>query len=704
MFYGSFTGNLFGFLYFFTFIAGGIYISVRLFDFSLFRRIWLGNVIGTVLLMWLPVLCSFVLGFNKLSHITALVILFALVVLSRFKCKFKPYETDKKELYSLLFILPMCIFYAITETNHILQPSETGGMIFGQSTYYDANIHLSFITTPVKQGTMPFSYNIYPTEQVSYPFLCDTISSSVYIWGSSLRFAYILPTVIGALNVFCGAFTFLYQWLKKYSTAVFAWFLFFFNGGFGFVYFFENLRTDPSNFTRIFTKLYETPTNLNDKMIRWVNTVCDMMIPQRATLFGWMMLFAVLYLLYTAVFEKQKKLYVFAGILAGLTPLISTHIFLSLGIISAVWMLSRLWSTLSFSAKSAKIITLGLLVLTVGVFACTCLATGSDLSSFDYDTAGFYALTVCGSSLAVIYLFLIFYALLNGKFKEIFSTWGIFLISVLVPALPQLILFTFRQSGNEGFLRPHFNWINYRDEYLWFYIKNVGVCALLIIPAVISGSKRLKSIVAPAAVLLLIADTYALQPNPYDNNKLLYPAYILVCGAVASYCIKIYSKIKDIKGTKFIAVLTVTVCTLSGFLSMGREIVSDEYEMYPYKQVELAKFLDEELPANSVLLTNDRYNNAITSLTGLNIVCGSSSFLSPHGLDKDFYTVQNHVSTMYSDPANSNYLFEKYGVTHIIVGDEERSSYAVNEEDIALIATLIYSQNGINVYALNALP
>ena len=70
------------------------------------------------------------------------------------------------------------------------------------------------------------------------------------------------------------------------------------------MYFFENLRRDPSNFSRIFTALYETPTNLNEKMIRWVNTVCDMMIPQRATLFGWMMLFAVLFLLYRAVFEK----------------------------------------------------------------------------------------------------------------------------------------------------------------------------------------------------------------------------------------------------------------------------------------------------------------------------------------------------------------------------------------------------------------
>ncbi len=700
MFFGSFSGNLFGFLYFTLFILGGIIISLNVFSFSGFKRLWLGSVIGTALLMWLPVLVSFVLGFNKLSHIVAALILAALCVLAYFLCKNKriPLSFDKKELYSLCLIIPLCFFYAIVETNHIMEPTESGGMIFGQSTYYDANIHLSFITTPVKQGKMPFQYNIYPDAQVSYPFLCDTVSSSIYIWGSSLRFAYVLPTVIGALNVFAGAFAFFFEWLKKFSRAALAWILFFFNGGFGFVYFFENLRRDPSNFSRIFTALYETPTNLNEKMIRWVNTVCDMMIPQRATLFGWMMLFAVLFLLYRAVFEKEKKLYVYAGVLAGLTPLISTHIFLSLGIISAVWMISRLWKMSGFNDKYAGYTAVGILIATVLAFIISCLKSGSGLSTFDYDSAGFAALIWGGMCLAAVYVFLIITALMNGKFRELALSWGVFLIAVLIFAMPQLILFTFRQSSGTGFLRPHFNWINGQDEYLWFYIKNVGVCALLIIPAVIWGSKRLKSIVAPAAVLMLIADTYALQPNPYDNNKLLYPAYVLVCGAVAAYMVELYGKIKCVKGSKIIAVTAVTVCTLSAVLSMGREAVSDQYEMYSPSQVRLSLWLDKNVESDAVLLTNDRYNNAITSLTGLNIVCGSSSFLSPHGLDENFSLVQTDVNKMYSRPKEFFELFAKYGVTHIVVGNEERSSYSVDETALSELFESVYQCDGITVY------
>jgi hypothetical protein len=204
----------------------------------------------------------------------------------------------------------MTLFYLIVETSHIMQPSETGAMLFGQSTYADVHIHLSFITSPIMQGKVPFYYNIAPTQQVSYPFLSDTVSSSIYIFGASLRWSYIIPTVMGAFNIYLGAMIFFRTWLKKLSKAMVAWTLFTFNGGFGFMYFFDNLKLGSQNFTRIFENLYETPTNLDGNMIRWVNTFCDMMIPQRATLFGWMMLFAVLYLLYRAVFLKEKKYFI----------------------------------------------------------------------------------------------------------------------------------------------------------------------------------------------------------------------------------------------------------------------------------------------------------------------------------------------------------------------------------------------------------
>ncbi len=714
MFNGTFMGNLMGFLYFTVFILGGITIFQHLFkNLSFITRLWLGCVTGTVLLMWLPVAVSFILGFNILSHVIALILLFALAVLSVLYAKKKKQLSldasfTREDLFSLIPVLIMTVFYLIVETSHIMQPSETGAMIFGQSTYADVHIHLSFITSPIMQSKVPFYYNIAPTQQVSYPFLSDTISSSIYIFGASLRWSYIIPTVMGAFNIYLGAMIFFRQWLKKLSKAIVAWTLFTFNGGFGFMYFFDNLKLDSGNFTRIFEKLYETPTNLDGNMIRWVNTFCDMMIPQRATLFGWMMLFAVLYLLYRAVFLKEEKMFIPAGILAGLTPLISTHIFLALGIISAVWMLSRLYVLMKLKAKHAGIISVAILALGIIIFYFTYTnssdflgiqeAYGTALS--DYDVAGMSVLYICGGIIAVIYASLVIMALLNGHFKEIFRTWGIFLIIVLVLALPQLIGFTFSQASGNGFLTPHFNWINSRDTYFWFYVKNMGIPALLIIPAVLSSSKRNLSIIAPIAVLMLLAETLSLQPNPYDNNKLIYPAFVLGIGVVADLMVTVFEKLKGVRGRYALAVGVMIACTLSGVLSMGREYVADTYEMFSSSHVKVAEWVDKNTEKDSVLLTENRFNNSITSLTGRSVVCGGEWFFSTHGLP-DHNKLQAEVQRMYSDPVNSKELFEKHSVDYIMVSDYEKSKYTINLEGIDQIATEVYNEGGIQLFKLN---
>lgn len=705
MFNGTFSGNLMGFLYFTLYILSGVFISNNLFKkLSFLTRIFLGTVTGTVLLMWLPVAVSFIFGFNIASHLIALGLLLGLNVLSFFLAK-KPklnsfeFSFSKDDLLTLIPVLIMTVFYAIVETSHIMQPSESGGLIFGQSTYADVHIHLSFITAPIKQGTVPFYYNIAPQNQVSYPFLSDTISSSIYIFGASLRWSYIIPTIMGAFNIYLGAFAFFRLWLKKFSKALIAWILFAFNGGFGFMYFFDNLKIDEDNFLRIFEKLYETPTNLDGNMIRWVNTFCDMMIPQRATLFGWMMLFATLYLLYRAVFLKENDKYIYAGILAGLTPLISTHIFLAVGIISAVWMLSRLYVMTNYKPKYAFYISLALIVLGAVIFIATCIKTGDSIMNVDYDQAGMNVLGAVGIIIAIIYASLILINLFNGNFKELFFSWGIYLIIVLALALPQLIKFTFGQAQGDGFLEPHFNWINSKDSYFWFYIKNMGVPALLIIPALFSANRRNLSVVAPVAVLMLVAETFSLQPNVYDNNKIIYPAFFLAIGVIADYMVTVYQKLKGIRGREILAITVIIACVLSGALSMGREYVADEYEMFSASQVQVAQWVDENTEDDAVFLTNDRYNNAITGLSGRSVVCGGEWFFSTHGLP-DYNKLQSEVEKMYSDPENNKSLFEKHRVDYIVVGPDERGSYTVNEDAIKNISHMVYDENGVQVYKL----
>ena len=87
-------------------------------------------------------------------------------------------------------------------------------------------------------------------------------------------------------------------------------------------------------------------------------------------------------------------------------------------------------------------------------------------------------------------------------------------------------------------MRGWYNWGNLQDGYLWFYLVNLGVTALLFLPAFFTADQRRFTVCAPAAVIWFICEFVVFQPNTYDNNKLLYAAYFLVCGVVASYMVE----------------------------------------------------------------------------------------------------------------------------------------------------------------------
>ena len=228
----------------------------------------------------------------------------------------------------------------------------------------------------------------------------------------------------------------------------------------------------------------------------------------------------------------------------------------------------------------------------------------------------------------------------------------------------------------------------------------MGIPALLLIPALFNSSRRNLSVVAPFAVLMLIADTFQLQPNPYDNNKLIYPAFVLMIGAVADYMVVIYDKLKGVGGRRILATGTIIACVLSGALSMGREYVADEYEMYNATQIEAAWWVEENTEKDAVILTNDRYNNAVSSLTGRDLVCGGQWFISMHGLP-GYQERQKDIRLMYSDPQNNMELFDKYSVDYIMVGPDEKNSYTVNEADIKAMAESVFEKNDVVIYQIN---
>lgn len=712
--FGTLWGNIGGIAFFLSFQLLGIWISLSFFkkETTAFCLLF-GSVFGSFAFHWLPTLYAFLFDFTVTAHVSALLTFIILAGITHIQTdgpalskRFRE-RTNCKTFLSenpvIFFLLPL-FFYVVYVLFRATIPYFDGAMHSSQCTYGDMNMHLGFITSITNQKTFPPNYSILPGTRLAYPFLSDSISSSIYIWGSSLRVAYLVPMFFAMLQIFFGTYTLVKKIYLSYcetyrGKTILALALFFLNGGFGFFYFL-NKGVFSENSTRIFTAFYETPTNYVSSNIQWHNILCDMLIPQRATLFGWAMLFPIFILLFKAVREQKTSYFVVTGILSAGLSLIHTHSFLALGVLCAGFVILDLFhnskqkNTHELSKKTR-----------IGIVLCVLSAlTGISILQMSDTPLSDNVLLFLGILVVICLIAFVIYAIWRSFDREIIIRWGIFLGIVLLLALPILFTFTFQQASGDNFVRGFFNWANSSpdtmDNYLVFYIKNLGIMFILTICVFMFGTKQQQNIAMPSVFLWLIAEFIVFQPNTYDNNKLLLVAYFFFCVVVADFVWDtVPALVKKTKGIRISLVTAVTVLgVISAVLTMGREAVAD-YDLYSDDYIDLCRWIEENTESDDVFLTANNHNNAIASLTGRNIVCGSGSFLYFHGLD--YSEQETNLRLMYEDPTSRDDLLDRYNVSYIVIGPYEYSNYTIPDmEDMVKNYELVYNKNGVLLFAV----
>lgn len=694
-------GNITAVLYYMFFVISGIIIMFRLLNsqkLSIMFKCLLGSVFGTLEFQWMPIIFAFFMDFTVEAHICALVIqvlVFILVILktngghgfvNTYK---KPMEWKRflcENPASIIIFASFVIFAYCLNTHTILLNSD-GSLHTGQATYSDMNMHIGFITSIAKQHTFPPEYSIYPGVKLAYPFLSDSISSSLYLLGASLRVAYIIPMLVAVMQVFGGFYCFIKFWFKKGSVAFVAFILFFYDGGFGFIHFLNKV-----NFSKNFTEFYFTPTSIGDYNYRWAQIIANMLIPQRATLFGWAVLFPLLAFLYYAKENRSIKSFLIAGIMAAGLPMIHTHSFLALGIICVVWLFWDMYK----EKESYLLLKLAGIIWVVFFFL---LRMYNDKTGL-IEKNGFIIMIAGLGIIAVLFVKEIVLCFKNSTIKSYIQTWGVFLIPVILFAFPQLLFWTFGQASGDGFLRSHFNWSNANDNYFIFYLKNIGITFLIFFPAWVSAKKKEVQTASPMLLIFFIAELVVFQPNEYDNNKLLFVAFVFMCGIVSDFVIKLFEKNWNIILKGALAVSLLFVGVFSSSMTIARECVSD-YELYSKAQVDAAEYIEKNTAEKAVFLTGDNHNNAVAALTGRSIVCGADTFLYYHGINTA--ERKNEVANMYADPVGNKELYKKYNVSYIFVSDVETGEFQINFEGLGQIAEKVYDAQNVVIYKCNEL-
>lgn len=624
------------------FLICGIVLADQLFsDKSGLVRLWLGLCAGLMLMMWLPALFAFFLDFTVAAQLLGLLSAALMAVAAAFRNRRRArcpqsFFGDMPAGMFLALVIPLGLLSGYLQYTHILR-EVNGALHVGQSTYGDLCLHLG-IATSLRGASFPPDYSILPGTMLGYPFLGDSMVTSMLLFGSELSTSFIVTGTLMMLLVYVGFVIFAWELTRKRSAVILAFILMFINGGLGFLYTFDGVFQDSTMLKNVFTGFYNAPTNMPDLNLRWVNVICDMMIPQRTLLCGWTVLLPALYMLVDAVRARSLRRFALLGVWAGLIPMVHTHSFFALGLLSAGVMLHQLLSAPRVEKRA-------------------CLAR--------------------------------------------FLCYG---LSALALALPQLLTWTFPQTIGGGSLALRFNWVNNQgdgtliDGYFWFWIKNVGLVYIVMLPAALSARKGslLRSLSLGALIIYTVAELIQFQPNPYDNNKLFYVAYMVMLPVAALYLLELWARLRGLRGRALLAVLFMLCSTLSGTLSLAREVVSD-YQLFSAAEVQAAEYIEENLPADAVILTGNQHNNAVAALTGRDIVCGTGSYLYYHGVD---YSAQYAAMTdMLSRPSESEALFEKYDVDYIYISDQERYNFSADEQWFEENCYLIYDEGGIQIYA-----
>ena len=633
-------------------LCGTVIVRFLLPSHKPITRWWLGLSLGLYLLMWLPALMAFFLKFSRTGHYVALIPLVILTVGAYFlrdqKHSLRLWDAEEATfLKIILFVaLPLTILGGYLQYTHNLRLAADGSYHVGQSTYGDLPLHTAIITS-LRDASFPPDYNILPGELLSYPFLMDSLSTTLYMFGFSLQMALVVPGTLMMALCFAGYLLVAREMAGGRRAAILAALLFFLNGGLGFLYTLDRAAGDLSErLYEVMDGFYKTPTNQPVPYnLRWSNVIADLMIPQRTLLGGWSMVLPCIYLLYTAFSPSKRegstniRHLVLLGVWAGGLPLIHTHSFLALGLLSTGFLLYSLMHAQE-SEKTRSLLP-----------------------------------------------------------------WLVYGAITVFLAAPQLFTWTFTQaSGSNHFLNIQFNWVNNSggegliDFYLWFYIKNIGIPVILLLCSLLEKNPRHRFLAAGAFMIFLAAEFIRFQPNEYDNNKLFYIWYMIGAILAADYAVTLYNRLKGLRGRYLLAAFAAVALFLSAGLTLAREVVSD-YQSFSKADIDAAAYIEEETPAHAVFLTGyEQHLNPVSSLAGRTIVCGPGLWLYFHGFDTTERTMD--ISRFYASPQNNLDVLQKYQVEYIFISSYERSDLEIDFLGLESLFPLCYaSDNGeISIY------
>lgn len=190
--------------------------------------------------------------------------------------------------------------------------------------YGDLLLHLAFINKFLQNQPLFTQSPIFASPKPNYPPMADFITAQIARFVGISDSLLIVTFFIGLILIF-SVRKLIFDFVKNESIVFITLLLFLFNGGFGFVFFFEDYLASGKPILDFIFNLPREYTNIQPEGYWWMNSLLAYFLPQRGFLFAFPITLLVFHFLYQGVKHKKYHQILIAAVFTGLLPLFQLH-------------------------------------------------------------------------------------------------------------------------------------------------------------------------------------------------------------------------------------------------------------------------------------------------------------------------------------------------------------------------------------------
>lgn len=313
----------------FIFLLGFVVVDKYTKSLSLLEKFFSGIIVGTCLYTISTYLLASI--FKNVFYASLVINIFFIMLLILNYSRLLKLKNIFISLYRQKWLLlTLVVFFLIFSWQYpqvMLKKSDLGWHV-GRNTFGDTQIHLGIINSFVYSENFPPSNPFYLHEPLNYYFITDFLSSIIISYNYSHQIALLAPSLIYSL-VIVALLTLLIKRLKGNNTAIFLGpLLFLFNGGLGFIYFFQDNKNQ--NLIKALLSINKEYTHLWDKNIQFTNMIGGFLAPERPLILGIPIFLIILILLHSQLKKKRfNNNLLFASIATIILPLFHLYFYLT---------------------------------------------------------------------------------------------------------------------------------------------------------------------------------------------------------------------------------------------------------------------------------------------------------------------------------------------------------------------------------------